>query len=47
MNWGWQEWVVCLLVIVCVVRIGFSVRAFFRRAKKMITLAQAVQVAVN
>lgn len=34
MSWGWQEWVVALLVIVCVVRIGFTVRTFFHRAKK-------------
>ncbi len=33
MNWGWQEWVVALLVVVCVVRIGYRLRDFFRRVK--------------
>ena len=34
MSWGWQEWVVILLVVICVVRIGYAVRSFFYRAKK-------------
>ncbi len=33
MNWGWQEWVVALLVVICVVRTGYRVRDFFRRVK--------------
>ncbi len=32
-NWGWQEWAVALLVVVCVVRIGMWVRDFFRQVK--------------
>lgn len=34
MSWGWQEWVVALLVAICVVRISYTVRVFFNRAKK-------------
>lgn len=34
MNWDWQEWGVALLIIVCVVRIGYSIFVFFRRLKK-------------
>ena len=34
MNFGWQDWVVALLIIACVVRIAFSVRSFFRNSKE-------------
>lgn len=31
---NWQEWVIALLLLLCVIRIGMSVYAFFRRAKE-------------
>ena len=30
---SWQEWVVAVLVVLCVLRLIYSVRLFFRRAK--------------
>lgn len=30
---NWQEWVVGLLLVLCVVRLGYSLRLFFRRVK--------------
>lgn len=30
---NWQEWVVGILVVLCVLRLIYSVRLFFRRAK--------------
>lgn len=34
MTLDWQEWVVALLIIVCVVRVGYGISVFFRRSKK-------------
>lgn len=31
---SWQEWVVALLLLLCVVRIGMSIYSFFYRIKK-------------
>lgn len=31
---SWQEWVVALLLLLCAVRIGRNVYAFFHRAEK-------------
>ena len=30
---NWQEWVVGLLIVLCVVRLVYSLRLFFRRAR--------------
>lgn len=38
MNWnldiGWQECVVILLVVLCILRMGFSIRTFIKGMKK-------------
>ena len=34
MTWSWQDWVVVLLIIACVVRIALSMRTFFRNTKE-------------
>ena len=34
MTWSWQDWVVALLIIACVVRIALSMRTFFRNTKE-------------
>lgn len=44
---NWQEWVVGLLIVLCVARILYGIYLFFRRVKEMITLVRVVQVAVN
>ncbi|WP_291529251.1 hypothetical protein [Bacteroides sp. UBA939] len=31
---NWQQWVVAILLLLCVVRIGWASYAFFRRMKK-------------
>lgn len=31
---NWQEWVVAILLLLCVVRIGMSIYSFFRRANE-------------
>ncbi len=33
MTGGWQEWVVGLLIVLCVVRVAYGILRFFRRAK--------------
>lgn len=30
---NWQEWIVGLLIVLCVVRLVYSLRLFFRRAR--------------
>lgn len=31
---NWQQWVVAFLLLLCAVRIGWSIYAFFRRTQK-------------
>lgn len=31
---NWQEWIVGLLLLLCIVRIGISIYSFFNRAKE-------------
>lgn len=31
---NWQQWVVAILLLLCVVRIGWSIYVFFRRVKE-------------
>lgn len=33
LNWGWQEWGVALLLVLCILRLGVRLRAFFRGMK--------------
>lgn len=34
MTTHWQEWIVALLVLLCIIRIGMSVISFFHPSKK-------------
>lgn len=31
---NWQQWVVAILLLLCIVRIGWGIYAFFRRTKE-------------
>lgn len=33
MTWDWQEWVVALLITLCVIRMIYGIYIFFRRTK--------------
>lgn len=33
MTWGWQEWAVALLIILCIIRMIYGICVFFRRTK--------------
>lgn len=47
MTWDWQEWVVALLIVLCVARMVYGIYNFFAVRKIMKILVQVAQVAVN
>ena len=44
---NWQNWAVALILLLCIVRIGQRVYAFFMKVRESVILARIVQQAVN